>query len=345
MAKKLVIGGVTIKPGERKRILLDVAKLYDFTNMNIPIEVIRGKEDGPVLFVSGAVHGDEINGVEIIRRLLNKKALKTIKGTLIAVPIVNVFGFNTKSRYLPDRRDLNRCFPGSQTGSLAAQMAHTFLTEVVDHCTHGIDLHCASNNRVNLPQIRGWFDEKMPELKKMAKAFRSPVIVHSPMLEGSLRHATYMRGIPILLFEGGESLRFNEKVIASGLTGVMNVMRELKMLKPLKEKKHPHDTFTAKSSHWLRAPHSGILAARKQLGQRVKKGQVMGVISDPFGQDKHEIRAKRKGIIIGISAFPLLNKGDAVFHVATFEDTITVEEHIDIFDEHHKVRSNDRFLD
>lgn len=344
MTKNLVIGGTTIKRGERKRIALDVAKLYDFTDMTIPIEVVRGKEDGPVLFVSGAVHGDEINGVEIIRRLLTKKSLNKIKGTLIAVPIVNVFGFNTKSRYLPDRRDLNRCFPGYENGSLAAQMAHIFIKEVVSHCTHGIDLHCATNNRVNLPQVRGYFEDA-PELEKMAKAFRAPVMVHSPMLEGSLRQTTFDMGIPVLLFEGGEALRFNEKVIASGLKGVLNVMRHLKMLPSLKIKAHPHETFMARSSHWLRAPNSGILSARKKLGQRVKKNQILGIISDPFGRDKHEIRAKRKGVIIGISDFPLLNKGDAVFHIATFQDTATVEEHIDIFDEHHKGGNKDRFLD
>lgn len=230
MTREIVIGGTSIKPGERRRICLDVAKLYDFTDMNIPIEVVRGKEEGPVLFVSGAIHGDEINGVEIIRRLLVKKALKNIKGTLIAVPIVNVYGFNSNSRYLPDRRDLNRNFPGSPNGSLTAQLAYTFMSEIVDKCTHGIDLHTAAINRANLPQIRACLDD--PETQRMAHAFQVPVLLHSTLRDGSLREATRERKIPTLLFEGGEALRFNEKVIKSGLRGVLSVMREIRMLLP-----------------------------------------------------------------------------------------------------------------
>ncbi len=262
----LVIAGQTIGRGERKRVLLNVAKLYDFTEMTIPVEVIRGKSDGPVLFVSGAVHGDEINGVEIIRQLLCKKALNSIKGTLIAVPIVNVFGFNNKSRYLPDRRDLNRNFPGTDTGSMTAQLAHIFMTEIVEKCTHGIDLHCAAINRVNLPQIRACRDD--PETAKMAEAFNVPVLLHSTLRDGSLREATRERNIPTLLFEGGEALRFNEKTIKSGVQGVLSVMREIGMLRPLKNKTVKPEAFVARSSHWIRAPHSGIFVAKKKLGDR-----------------------------------------------------------------------------
>jgi len=343
MPDNLVIGGVSIKRGERKRILLDVAKLYDFTEMNIPIEVIRGKKDGPILFVSGAIHGDEINGVEIVRQLLTKKSLNRIRGTLIAIPIVNVFGFNTKSRYLPDRRDLNRCFPGSQNGSLTSQLAHTFITEIVGKCTHGIDLHCAAINRINLPQIRACLDE--PETQRMAQAFKVPVVMHSELRDGSLRGAARDLGIPTLLFEGGESLRFNRKVIKSALQGVISVMREIEMLPPLKKKPKEKEIFIARSSHWLRAPHSGILTARKKIGQRVKKGQVLGIISDPFGSEKHDIIARQTGIIIGAATLPLLNKGDAVFHVATFEDASTVEEHVDLFEERLDTQSHQRFTD
>ncbi len=331
MTDDLIIGGVTIKRGERKRVLLDVAKLYDFTDMNIPIEVIRGKKDGPILFISGAVHGDEINGVEIVRQILSKKALKSIKGTLIAIPIVNVFGFNTKSRYLPDRRDLNRSFPGSSNGSLTAQLAHTFLTEVIQKCTHGIDFHCAAINRINLPQIRAYLDDQVT--KDMAEAFRVPVVLHSELRDGSLREATRELGIPTLLFEGGEALRFNGKVIKSGVQGAISVMREIGMLNPAKNKPTQKEVFIARSSHWLRAPHSGILSAKKKIGQRVKKGQVLGIVGDPFGIEKYEIVAKRTGIIIGAATLPLLNRGDAAFHIATFEDAATVEEHVDLYDE------------
>jgi|TARA_R110002126_G_scaffold291807_1_gene459732 predicted deacylase len=343
MSTPLVIANQEIKPGERKSIYLDVAKLYDFTEMTVPVEVVRGKKEGPILFVSAAVHGDEINGVEIIRRLLCRKSLNSITGTLIAVPIVNVFGFNNKSRYLPDRRDLNRHFPGSETGSLTGQLAHVFMTEIVDKCTHGIDLHCAAINRANLPQIRACLDDE--ETQRMANAFKSPVILHSILRDGSLREATRARNIPTLLFEGGEALRFNEKVIKSGLEGVISVMREIGMLRPVKKKAPVGEVFVARSSHWIRAPHSGILAVKKNLGDRVRKGQVIGVVSDPFGKESFDITAKRTGIIIGIATLPLLNSGDAVFHVATFEDINAVEEHVDLYEETLSTEDGARFMD
>jgi len=343
MTNDLVIGGQIIKRGERKRVFLDVAKLYDFTDMNIPIEVIRGKKDGPILFVSGAVHGDEINGVEIVRQVLNKKSLSRIKGTLIAVPIVNVFGFNTKSRYLPDRRDLNRSFPGSESGSLTAQLAYTFMKEIVEKCTHGIDLHCAAINRINLPQIRACLDDE--QTLAMAQAFNLPVVIHSELRDGSLREATQNLKIPTLLFEGGEALRFNGKVIKSGVQGVLSVMRHIGMLPALKNKPKEKDIFVARSSHWLRAPHSGILLAKKRIGDRVKKGQILGIISDPFGREKHDVIARRSGIIIGGVTMPLLNRGDAVFHVATFEDPTAVEESVDLLEETFDSDNGPRFLD
>jgi len=343
MKRDLVIGGQVIKRGERKRVFLDVAKLYDFTDMNIPIEVIRGKKDGPIMFVSGAVHGDEINGVEIVRQLLTKKSLNRIQGTLIAVPIVNVFGFNTKSRYLPDRRDLNRSFPGAENGSLTSQLAHTFITEVVQKCTHGIDLHTAAINRINLPQIRACLEDA--ETQKMAEAFRVPVVMHSELRDGSLRSTARQYGIPTLLFEGGEPLRFNAKVIKSGLQGVLSVMRAIEMLPKLKNPPKEKEVFVARSSHWIRAPHSGILTARKKIGQRVSKGQILGVVSDPFGMEQHNIIARRTGIIVGAATLPLLNRGDAVFHVATFEDASVVEEHVDMFEEHLDNGDGARFLD
>lgn len=333
MNKDLIIGGELISPGQRKHISLDVAKLYDFTDMSIPIEVIRGKKEGPILFVSGAIHGDEINGVEIVRRLLLKKNLKRIKGTLIAVPIVNVFGFNTNSRYLPDRRDLNRSFPGSKNGSLTSQLAYTFMQEIVEKCTHGIDLHSAAVNRINLPQIRACLDD--PEVREMANAFNVPVVLDAKTREGSLRDATRTKNIPTILFEGGEALRFNERTIKSGLNGIMSVMRNIGMLPKTKEthKTTSHEVFIARSTHWVRAPHSGILSTKTTLGERVKKGTVIGVILDPFGQEEHHIIARKTGVVIGMATMPLVSRGEAVFNVATFEDAASVEEHVDLFEE------------
>ncbi|MAS86999.1 MAG: succinylglutamate desuccinylase [Micavibrio sp.] len=327
MVKPLVIGGQKIAAGSRKSFSLEVAQLYDFTKLMLPIEVIRGTEDGPTLFVSAAIHGDELNGVEIIRRLLADKALNKIKGTLIAVPIVNVFGFNNKSRYLPDRRDLNRFFPGSADGSMAAQLAYVFMEEVVKKSTHGIDLHTAAIHRSNLPQIRGCLED--PTVMEMAQAFRVPVILNSDLREGSLREAAHNCGIPTLLYEAGEATRFNENAINIGVHGILSVMRDIGMLVRFVNPFTPRKSFIARDSHWIRAPQSGILSIHKHLGRRVKKGEILGQISDPFGRIKHDIEAKRTGIIIGQATTPLINKGEAAFHIATFEKDIALQDNVD----------------
>lgn len=330
---EFIIAGQEVKPGERKKIDLEVAKLYDFTEMNIPVEVVRGKKDGPVLFVSAAIHGDEINGTEIIKRLLTSKSLSRLKGTLIAVPIVNVFGFNTKTRYLPDRRDLNRSFPGAKNGSLTAQLAYIFMKEIVSKSTHGIDLHTGAIHRYNLPQIRACLSD--PETKRLANAFNVPVIMNSELRDGSLREAAREHNIPILLYEAGEALRFNESVIKTGLKGVISVMREIDMLPKLKvkPKKSNVECFIARSSHWLRAPNSGTMVPRKKIGDQVKKDELLGIVSDPFGNHKFDVRAAHTGIIIGITMLPLVNEGDAIFHIARFEDSTTVKESIDTYQE------------
>ncbi|MDG1287869.1 MAG: succinylglutamate desuccinylase/aspartoacylase family protein [Rickettsiales bacterium] len=319
----MIIGGVSVPSGQRKQIEIPIAKLFDYTEMKIPVEVVRGTEEGPVLFISAAIHGDEINGVEIIKRILSrKKALSKIKGTLIAVPIVNAFGFNRNIRYLPDRRDLNRCFPGSETGSLAGQIAHIFMREIVSKSTHGIDLHTAAIHRSNLPQIRACLHHE--ETEKLALNFGVPVVIDSDIRDGSLRQAAADMGIPMLLFEGGKALRYEEKVIKSGVQGILSVMRSIGMIEgegkvSLKQRKK--QVFIAKSSHWIRAPHSGSLRANKKLGSRVKKGELLGVLSNSFGDEKVEVRAKRTGIVIGMAILPLVNNGDALFHIATFEDS------------------------
>ncbi|TNE30114.1 MAG: succinylglutamate desuccinylase/aspartoacylase family protein [Alphaproteobacteria bacterium] len=349
MSNNLVIAGETIAPGQRMRVNLHVARLYDFTEMNVPIEVVRGKKDGPRLFVCAAIHGNEINGVDIIRRLLGHKALSKIKGTLIAVPIVNVFGFNTKSRYLPDGRDLNRYFPGSADGSLAAQLAHIFTTEILEKCTHGIDLHTAGFSRANLPQIRANLSD--PVVQEMAHAFKVPVLINANFVDGSLRQAADERGIPLVLFEGGEALKFNEQVIRCGLQGVLSVMRTIGMLPRIakrtpdeKEDEKKKTVFVARSRHWVRAPYSGILRSETHLGARVKKNQLLGSVSDPFGGDVFEIRARKTGIVVGTATLPLVNAGDAAFHIATFEDSGAVEEQVELFEGKVGNGKSDRFL-
>ena len=228
MRADFVIQGQSVTAGQRSVIDLVLPKLNSHTSLTMPIHVVHGRKDGPRLFVCAAIHGNELNGVEIIRRLLEVKALRRLAGTLVAAPVVNVYGLIHQSRYLPDRRDLNRSFPGSATGSLAARVAHLVLNEIVRHCSHGIDLHTGAIQRTNLPQIRANLDD--PETEFLARAFGVPVLLNSTLRDGSLREAAAALGIPMLLYEAGEGLRFDEVPIRAGLTGILNVMRALAML-------------------------------------------------------------------------------------------------------------------
>lgn len=325
MQKTLIIDDHKIKSGERKRFEIKVAKLFDHTDMTLPVEVIRGMEPGPTIFLSAAIHGDEINGVEVIKRILARhKMLSRIKGTIIAVPIVNVFGFNRNIRYLPDRRDLNRSFPGAKDGSLASRIAYRFMKEIVEKCDYGFDIHTGSAHRFNIPQIRTYLDN--PETEQLAKACRVPVVIHSNIRDGSLRQAASEKGVNTLLFEGGEALRYDEKIIRSAEKAIYYVLEEIGILeKKATKSSKTKDVFIASASHWIRAPHSGSLRKRKNIGNHVKKGEVLGVISDPFGVEKYYVKAKRTGVIIGITMLPLVNDGDALFHVATFNDEADTE--------------------
>lgn len=320
---EIEIANTKIESGERKTVEVPVAKLFDYTQMSIPIQVICGQEEGPTLFISAAIHGDEIIGTEIVKRLLERKELKEIKGTLIAIPIVNPFGYNNNIRYLPDRRDLNRCFPGSANGSLAARIAYIFVKEILEKCTHGIDIHSGAVHRTNFPQIRLELNNK--EEVKLARAFGAPVIIHSPQRPGTLRKAAQEKGLKMLLFEGGEALRFDDHSISICLYGILNVMREIGMLTKEEDSLPPHTTITAKSSHWIRAQNSGSLRIIKKLGDFVQADELLGVISDPFGQLKTEVRSLRPGIVIGAVTMPLVNRGNALFHIATLEDMNIVD--------------------
>lgn len=331
--QEFVIGNEKIPRGERRKILLKIGKLYDNTEINIPVEVIRGKRPGPVLFVSAAIHGDELNGVEICKRLLDIRQLKELHGTLLVIPIVNVFGFNSLSRYLPDRRDLNRSFPGSPNGSLTSRLANKFMTEIVNKSTHGIDLHTGAVHRFNMPQIRAETDD--PETLRLAQAFGISVIIKSNIRDGSLRQSGLEEKIPMLLFEGGEALRFEENVIRVAVDGVLAVMHEIGMLDTLrKPKKLKTQPYIAKSSFWMRATRSGIVRSVGRIGQLVHKDEVIAVISDPYGDEIETVVARTEGIIIGALVLPVVHEGDALFHIATFEDPEKVEESLLDLDEY-----------
>lgn len=316
MAEAITINGVTVAPGSRKTVDLPVAKLYTHTMLAMPVHVVNGKYDGPRLFVSAAIHGDELNGVEIIRRLLRLPVLKRLRGTLLAIPIVNVHGFLERSRYLPDRRDLNRSFPGHERGSLASRVANLFMEEIVAQCTHGIDLHTGGVHRSNLPQVRANLEDE--ETARLAEAFGTPVLIDANIRDGSLRQAAMEQGIPMLLYEAGEALRFDEVAIRAGVNGIVQVMRALGMLPESRRKKHAFHPVLARSSSWVRSPDSGILRAMVSLGTQVEKNTLLGVVADPFGERDAEIRSPYNGIIVGRTNLPLVHEGEALFHVARF---------------------------
>lgn len=305
----------TIPPGQRREIELEAAKLYTHSPLSIPIEVINGRFAGPTLMVNAAIHGDELNGVEIVRQLINTIDPNKLRGTLITVPIVNVFGFIHKSRYLPDRRDLNRCFPGSEHGSLASRMAFTFFDQVAKKCDYILDLHTGAIHRTNLPQIRANLSN--PETLRIAQAFATPVIIDSALRDGSLRSEAEKCGIPVLTYEAGEALRFEPIAISAGFIGIQQVMQSIGMLRSSR-KKLP-TAIIAKSTSWVRAGSDGILRTVVTLGEKVEKGQILAYISSPLGHSECEIKAHKGGVVIGQQTLPLVNEGDAVFHLAYFK--------------------------
>lgn len=326
--EELIIGGHKIRKGETLQLELPVAKLYTDTEISMPVHIMRGRQSGPTIFISAAVHGDELNGVEIIRHLIHQKSLRIKKGTLIAVPIVNVYGVLNQSRYMPDRRDLNRSFPGSAKGSLAGRVADKLLKEIVRRCDYGIDLHTGAIHRSNLPQVRA--DLNDAHTRELAEAFGVPVLLNSNLRDGSLRQAAVESGTRILLYEAGEALRFDELSIRAGLRGIMNILAHLGMIKPRSRKKRVVP-FIANNSAWSRANSSGIVRSLKHLGDRVKRGDVLAEIGSPFGTPIDVVRANRGGIIIGKQNIPLVQEGDAMFHIAYFDEPdAEVAEHIEI---------------
>ena len=334
MGKDFSLGGELVPSGTRRLIELQLPPLYINTPLTLPVHVLRGAKDGPCLFVSAGLHGDELNGTEIIRRLLKQPALKRLRGTLVAVPIVNVYGLIHHSRYLPDRRDLNRSFPGSERGSLAARIAHLFMTEIVHRCTHGIDLHTGAIHRTNLPQIRANLDD--PETAKLAESFGVPVLLNSNLRDGSLREAAAEQGIPMLLYEAGEALRFDEVSIRAGVKGIIRVMRGLEMLpKSRSRRQQTSEPFVARSSVWVRASASGLFRKVCTLGGRVKRGELLGLIDDPVGGEEFQVTASASGIIIGCSQIPLVHEGEALFHIARFEDVKGVAGQVEHFQTEH----------
>ncbi len=311
--ESFAIGGIRVRAGTMRSLELPITRLVTGADVDLPVRVVHGREDGPSVWIDAAIHGDEVAGVEIVRQVMAGLDAKTFRGTLVAVPIVNVLGFMTGDRYLPDRRDLNRSFPGSARGSLAGRIAYLFMKEIVAGCEVGIDLHTGSDRRSNLPQIRADLDD--PGTRDLAAAFGAPVMLHAKIRDGSLRHAAREQGAKVLLYEGGENLRFDSYAVDAGVIGVRRVLAALGMTEPVVEPV-VEPSLECRSSGWVRARRTGILHLDVALGQKVSDGERLGTLFDSFGKTLRAVYANRDGIVIGRTEAPLVNSGDAVVHIA-----------------------------
>lgn len=310
--KAIAIGDVTVVAGRRKRFDIPVARLTTGSPLSMPVAVLNGRQPGPTVWLSGAIHGDEINGVEIIRQVLPLIDVRTLRGAIIATPVVNVFGFIEQSRYLPDGRDLNRFFPGSARGSLASRLAKMFMIEVVGQSDLGIDLHTAAGHRVNVPQIRADLDD--PETLRLSKAFGAPYIIDARLRDGSLRMAATKRNVPVLLYEAGQIQRFDADAVSYGVDGVLRVFEAMDMgsWDLPRVRRRP---IRLGNTRWVRARRSGIATLEVGPGDQVDKGDRLGEISDAFGQRPTKINAPMAGHVIAITQNPLVSQGDALVHV------------------------------
>jgi predicted deacylase len=329
MQPSLTISGCTVAAGSRETIHLPLPYFYTHSPTTMPVHVVRGRQPGPSLLITSALHGDELNGIETIRRLLMNRSLNRIRGTLICIPVVNVFGFVGQSRYLPDRRDLNRSFPGSPKGSMAARLANLMVTEILPSSTHLIDLHTGAIGRDNFPQIRGCFNMG-GILAEMARAFNAPVLLDLGLRPGTFRETAHKLGIPSLVYEAGEALRFDEVSIRAGVSGILNVMAHLGMIRKRASQKG-HHPIIAKSTQWIRASQSGVTRSLVNLGEKISTGQPLAYISDPFGEHEEVLASPVSGIVIGRIRHPLVHEGEAVFHIAKFDQPSEAAESIGIF--------------
>lgn len=309
----LSIGGETVAAGTSRTIEIPIARLPPGTWTAMPVVAVHGSQPGRTLWLSGAIHGDELNGVEIVRRLLGRLRPKKVAGTILAVPIVNVFGVTTSSRYLPDGRDLNRSFPGSPRGSLASQLASLFFQNVAARCDIGLDFHTGARGRSNLPQVRCDLDDALT--RQLAEVFSPELVLHASLRDGSLRSAACKRGVRVLLYEGGEADRFDEVAICRGVEGALRVLHSLEMIDDAP--KAPSTRVpSARTSRWMRAGRSGFCHTRVGLGESVVQGQTIATISDSMDGKELVIRARSGGIVIGLLQTALVHRGDALVHIA-----------------------------
>lgn len=312
MPDTITINKHKIGPGEQKEIELNIARLPTYTNIDLPVHVFRSKEEGPVLLLTGGLHGDELNGIEIVRRMVFKDMLMPERGSVIALPLVNVYGFIQNVRGLPDGKDINRSFPGIKGGSLARLLAYTLMNEIIPQIDYGIDFHTGGAARSNYPQIRCTLD--IDKNRELAEAFAPPIVVNSKLIDKSFRKSAHKKGKQILVFETGESTRFDEYGITQGIEGTMRLMKHLGMKSDASEPNHELEIY--KKSTWIRAKYAGLFMPGISLGDTVKKRQVLGHITDPYGSESFKSVCPHKGRVIGLNYAPVVHKGDALLHLA-----------------------------
>ena len=310
--KTIVIGEDTIASGQSKLVKINIARLPTGTLIDIPVHVFNAKKAGPTILIQAGLHGDEINGVEILRRMLHHNLFDIKKGAIIVVPIVNVFGFIHFSRDVPDGKDVNRSFPGRKTGSLASRIAHHYTTQILSHVDYAIDLHTGGAQRHNYPQVR--FTAEDGKGKALAEMFHAPFCFASRLIPGSFRKTTFKMGIPTLVFEGGESMRFDEQVIHTGIQGIQNVLAGLKMVSKIGKLKK-EKTILLEQHSWIRASKAGMFVPKVLNGTQVEKGQELGVLVDTFAKKNRKIKAPFEGFIFCVNHQAVVNQGDALFHM------------------------------
>lgn len=307
--------GISVSAGHKKEVQVRLARMPAGTWATMPVVLLHGVKPGPTIWISGGVHGDELNGIEIVRQILGQLKPKELEGTVIAVPIVNVFGVTLSSRYLPDRRDLNRSFPGSKRGSLAARIAQLFTSTVIARSDIGIDYHTGSGGRDNLPQVRGDLDD--PATRAVAEAFHAPLMLHAAPRPGSLRATARKRGKAALIFEGGEAGRFDTNVIDAGVAGALRVMHAQGMIESAPAPEGP--SLSSRSSAWRRTSRSGFSRVFVDLGDTVEEGQVLAKISNSTSRRTTLIRSRKRGVVIAVLRTGLVHQGDALVHLADIE--------------------------
>ena len=313
--KTITILKETILPGESKTINMEIAKLHTMTKLKIPIIVERSKFHGPTILLTAGLHGDEINGVEIVRQLIVQKINKPKTGTIICIPVINVFGFVNQTREFPDKRDLNRVFPGSKNGSLASRFAYYLLKEIIPHIDYAIDFHAGGASRFNAAQVRIVPDNS--ELKALSDIFHAPFGLYSKNIVGTFRNSCDKLGVKMLLFEGGKSIDINEEITQQGIEGTKRVLNHFGMLNVRKKIITPENkTIYIEKSSWIRAKYSGMFHGYTQIGSYVEKGQIVATISDPYGKIEHKVKSPNSGYVINVNDAPIVYQGDAIYHIS-----------------------------